>query len=328
MSEQVVEIKYNRAKFHRRVLANLIDVLLFVLIFFGCFLGARQIVVNSDGYINNEAELIQIKKDSGIFINDANGALRDVVTVYNGDESLSMSAKKIKTREAIDSFLIYTEEVCTSENFEIITTSYDEFRLSLTKGDKNYFEEVDGVIKETGDVLELNYYEDAYATFVDKYCQAYLIKYVPNYYDLTKYMSNILIFAEIAPSYLLSGLIVYLLPAFIFRKGKKTFGKALYHIGLVDSRVLNCTYPRYLARFAIFYFGELILSILSFGLPYIISFSVMVFSKKKQGFPDYMLNLQEVDTSKTKIFNNLDDIKLDQITPHKKPVDFSSTIKR
>jgi hypothetical protein len=54
----------------------------------------------------------------------------------------------------------------------------------------------------------------------------------------------------------------------------------------------------------------------------------MVFSKKKQGFPDYMLNLQEIDTSKTKIYNSLDEAKIDQITPHKKGIDFTSTIRR
>ena len=66
----------------------------------------------------------------------------------------------------------------------------------------------------------------------------------------------------------------------------------------------------------------------SFGLPYIVSFSIMVFSKKKQGFPDYMLGLQEIDTSKSKIYNSMEEIQLDQITPHRKPVDFTSVIKR
>ena len=137
-----------------------------------------------------------------------------------------------------------------------------------------------------------------------------------------------LIFCEIAPSYRVSGILTYLVPPLFFRKGKKTLGKALYKIGLVDSRLLNCTYPRFFARFAIFYFGELLLSLLSFGLPYIVSFSIMVFSKKKQGFPDYMLDLQEVDTSKAKIYNSLEEAKVDQITPHKKAIDFTSTIRR
>ena len=141
-------------------------------------------------------------------------------------------------------------------------------------------------------------------------------------------MSNILIFGEILPAYCLSGILIYLLPTFIFRRGRKTFGKAIYHIGVVDSRVLNCSLPRSLAKFSIFYFGELILSLFSFGLPFLVSFSIMVFSKKKQGFPDYMLGLEEVDTSEMKIFNDLVEIKLNEITPHKKAVDFTLPTKR
>ena len=89
---------------------------------------------------------------------------------------------------------------------------------------------------------------------------------------------------------------------FIKRRGRKTIGKAIYHIGLVDDRLLAPTYARFTARFAILLFAELILSVFSFGIPYIISFSLMAFSKRKQGFPDYMLHLYEVDTSKANIY--------------------------
>lgn len=328
MAEEVIEIKYTRAKFHRRLFANLVDILIFALLFVGCFIGFRSLVVNSSTYKTNEAQLVQIKRDSGIFINDPSGALRDVITVYNNDEALSMGQKKSKTINAINSFHNYVKEVCSNEIYQMIMTDYDEFRLEIKEGNNYYFILENGEIKETGDFLESKYYQNVYAKYVDKYCQAYLIKYIPSYYDLTKYMSNMLIFVEIAPSYLIAGILTYLIPPLIFRKGKKTLGKALYKIGLVDSRLLNCTYPRFFARFAIFYFGELILSLLSFGLPYIVSFSIMVFSKKKQGFPDYMLGLQEIDTSKTKIYNSMEEIQLDQITPHRKPVDFTSVIKR
>ena len=41
-----------------------------------------------------------------------------------------------------------------------------------------------------------------------------------------------------------------------------------------------------------------------------------------------MLDLQEVDTSKNKVFYTLEEIKLDQINPSKKPVDFNVPIRR
>ena len=73
---------------------------------------------------------------------------------------------------------------------------------------------------------------------------------------------------------------------------------------LLQTLIMNIapSFWRFTARFAIFFFGELILSLFTFGIPYIISFSIMAFSKDKQGFPDYMLRLHEVDTSKANIY--------------------------
>ena len=92
------------------------------------------------------------------------------------------------------------------------------------------------------------------------------------------------------------------MPPLFFKRGRKTLGKALYHIGLVDDRVLSPTFWRFSARFLIFLFAELLLSLFTLGIPYIISFSLMAFSKKRQGFPDYMLHLYEIDTSKANIY--------------------------
>ena len=48
----------------------------------------------------------------------------------------------------------------------------------------------------------------------------------------------------------------------------------------------------------------------------------MVFSKEKQGFPDYMLSLIEVDMSRTKIYLSYSEADLDKVNSHREPVDF------
>ena len=327
-NSQNVEIKYSRPRFYNRLLANLIDAVIFILLFFGLFLGSRAIVISTPTYQANEATIQDIKLESGIFKKDVGGAIRDVITVLNTDDSKSARNKKNDAKAAIDTFLTYCDEKCEANTALEIRNSYDEFRLSFDLEDQPIFTIDNGNIVEVGNADENYYYKKVYSVYIDEYCQAYLIKHVPQYYEITKYMSNVLIYAEILPSYLLSGIITYLLPTFIFRRGRKTFGKAIYRIGLVDNRVLNCSFKRSLARFAIFYFAELVLSLFSFGLPFIVSFSIMVFSMKKQGFPDYMLGLQEVDTSKNKIYNSIVEITIDEITPHKKAIDFNVPIRR
>jgi hypothetical protein len=121
-----------------------------------------------------------------------------------------------------------------------------------------------------------------------------------------------------------TGLIVYLVPLFIFRRGRMTFGKAMYGVGLVDSNCLSPSIGRTLARFSIFYFTILILSVFTFGLPIILSFSLMAFSKNKQGFADYMLRINEVDAKRTKIYFSFQEVELEKTSPYKKPIDFKT----
>ena len=65
-----------------------------------------------------------------------------------------------------------------------------------------------------------------------------------------------------------------------------------------------------------------LLSIITIGVPFIISTSMMLFTKKKQGFADYMLDLREIDTSTNKIYYSLEEINLSNIKPNHEPVDF------
>ena len=54
MEENTISITYKRPKFYRRIFANLIDILLFALTFFGLFLGCRGIVISSEQYQSNQ----------------------------------------------------------------------------------------------------------------------------------------------------------------------------------------------------------------------------------------------------------------------------------
>ena len=51
----------------------------------------------------------------------------------------------------------------------------------------------------------------------------------------------------------------------------------------------------------------------------------MAFSKKKQGFPDYLLGLFEVDTSHDKLYQSYEEISVEGVAGEKAPVDFQPT---
>ena len=166
-----------------------------------------------------------------------------------------------------------------------------------------------------------DYYKNIFKPFIMSDCAGYLIVEFPEYYDSMKVMSNYLFFIEIPVSLALGAILAYYVPGLFFRRGRKTLGKALFRIGLVDDKILSPSFWRFTARFGIF-FVELVTSLFTFAIPFIISFTLMVASKGKQGFPDYMLRLTEVDVSKAKIYLNKYDALLDSSKQNKEPIDF------
>ena len=153
-------------------------------------------------------------------------------------------------------------------------------------------------------------------------CGGYLTTLFPEYYSATKLTSNLLFFLEIPVAFALSAILTYLVPPLIFRRGRKTIGKLIYRVGLVDSQCLSPSLPRFLARFGIFFVLELALSFVTFGIPFIISFTMMAFSKRKQGFPDYMLGLTEISTVKHDIYFNKYEASILQIQERKSGISF------
>ncbi len=322
-----IKITYRPPKFFHRCIANLIDILLFALSFFCLFLSLRGIIQSTPSFNKVNDNMNQIKLDSGLYIENSKGEIRDVIT-YVGLVDLESYAKVVYAKNAIDTFLSYSEEVCDDKTADEIKKSYDDHRLNEKLIDKNnepyFIKNEEGIVIKNPDCKATNmeYFTNFYTPYIDDILQGYLLTSVPNYYDYTKYMSNMLFYVELPIAYLVSGVLIYFVPIIIFKRGRKTFGKAIYHIGLVDSRMLNPTFARSFARFAMFYFLELILSMFTFGIPYLVSFSLMAFSKHKQGFPDYMLGLREVDTSEHKIFFDYDEITLDELKHSKTPVNF------
>ena len=190
----------------------------------------------------------------------------------------------------------------------------------------SYFISVNGEIKknEACSANALTYFEKVYAPYIDDHCQGYLVTLFPNYLELVRFESNCLFFAELLPAYMLSPIVVYYVPTLFFKRGRMTIGKWMYHIGLVDKRLLIPSFKRSSARFLIFYFAELMLSPFTFAIPFIVSASLMAFSKSHQGFPDYLLGLYEVDADSNKLFFSHDEILLSDLGA-KKPVDFRPT---
>lgn len=323
----ITEIKYVTPKFHHRVFANLMDFILFALVTLGLFIGIRAIVTHTPDYIAKEDEILSIRKESGMYHVEGTKSL-DIVSFIDADTTgYTGYAKKAVSRDVIDHFIKYVGDKAGAESQKKVQDSYDTYRLGadLKYEGVPYFVKNDaGEIVENKECAANNeaYFHNAYGPYIDNYCQAYLITEVPGYLELGKWESATLFAGELLPAYLAGGILAYFVPTLFFRRGRMTIGKWMYRIGVADSNLLVPSFGRSFARFAIFYFAELILSPFTFAIPFLISFSLMAFSKKKQGLADYMLGLYEVDCSKSKLYFSKSEILLEGVNGEKKPVDF------
>lgn len=324
MDKPKIEIEYRPALFHRRVLANLLDILLLAAVFVGLFLGVRSIVHSQDFYKEQETTLNTIKKDSGLY-KEKQGELVDIV-YFLKNEDLTGVGKKELSIKAIEDFFAYAEINVSQEDYANLVKGYDEYRMKegMSYNGVSYFIKNGDVIEENPDckAVAQKYFEAVYAPYIDDVLQGFLIAKVPHFAEIIKDQGLLLFFGEIIPCYAFAGILVYLVPPLCFFRTRYTLGKALYHIGLTDKRLLSLPTGKFLGRFAIFYFAELLLSLATFAIPFIISFSLMAFSKRKQGFPDYLLGIVEIDLSDNRLYRNYDEIRLSQIDPSKKAVDF------
>ncbi len=335
--EHTIEINYRLPKFHHKILANMIDVIICVFLFFALFLASRTIVINTPKYQAADAKYQQSMLDSGLYFKSETNAklLVDIVThITNG--SYSAKGKCQLSRKSLSQYLSYMESETDEEKYKLIVDDYRNFFLdpNLKPGisgelkDEPYFVEdlfgevIPNPLLTDYPEIDNKYYKDCYEPYFDTHALKIYQTNSPTYRNNINYVNNMLLFVAVPSALLLAGFLTWFIPPLFFRKGRKTLGKALYHIGVVNKEYLNCSFPRFLARFAIFFFLEYILSIFTFCVPFIISITMSGFSKYKQSFPDYMLGLYEVDTSNNKIYNNKEEILLDETIVKKKPVDF------
>lgn len=334
-----IEIKYKPAKMIHRVMANLFDILIFALTTIALFLACRAITVRNDNYKLAYAGYRHAQVASGLYFDDNSESYPNIIEYLDKASGVSQIQKHKMSLDSIKTFYTYIvqEESVTDEVRAKIDDKYTKyFTKDMNHSGYPYIKSfsISGneiIIEEHsyGDAgvdedvpHDIDYYRDVYKPFVNDELLAVFGSYSSEYRVNIAKVGKMFVLIDAPISVGVAGLLIYLVPALCFKRGHKTFGKAMYHIGLIDSRYLNVSWKRFLARFAIFYFGILILSVFTLGVPMIISTSLMFFSKKKQGFADYMLGLREVDTSTNRIYYSLEEINLSNIDPHHKPVDF------
>ena len=308
------EIEYYRPKFTRKLAASFMDAFIFSLLSLLFVVIFNAIGDISPTYKQNSSELDTIKLDSGLFLEDNDGLVRDVVTIYNLDTETNSSVVEKEVVNSINNFFTYVDNNLSQELYESMIKEFDELRLdqkliySYEGNTYKLFIQKDGkVVKNNEVVVPSKSYISFYKDYIDNYALGYFHSKIDRVVTLEKYFSYVMAI-EVIVGVLVGSIINYYVFPLIFRRNRYTLGRLTYKIGLVNKDVLHVSFGQFTLRFLIIFFLEIALSFVTFGIPIIFSFTMSLVTKKKQYFHDYLLGIEEVDLQDNQVYYSKDEV--------------------
>ena len=308
------EIEYYRPKFTRKLAASFMDAFIFSLLSLLFVVISKAIGDVTPTYKQNSSELDTIKLDSGLFLEDNDGLVRDVVTIYNLDTETNSSVVEKEVVNSINNFFTYVDNNLSHELYESMIKEFDELRLdqkliySYEGNTYKLFIQKDGkVVKNNEVVIPIKSYIIFYKDYIDNYALGYFHSKIDRVVTLEKYFSYVMAI-EVIVGVLVGSIINYYVFPLIFRRNRYTLGRLTYKIGLVNKDVLHVSFGQFTLRFLIIFFLEIALSFVTFGIPIIFSFTMSLVTKKKQYFHDYLLGIEEVDLQDNQVYYSKDEV--------------------
>ena len=308
------EIEYYRPKFTRKLAASFMDAFIFSLLSLLFVVISKAIGDVTPTYKQNSSELDTIKLDSGLFLEDNDGLVRDIVTIYNLDTETNSSVVEKEVVNSINNFFTYVDNILSHELYESMIKEYDELRLdqkliySYEGNTYKLFIQKDGkVVKNNEVVIPSKSYISFYKDYIDNYALGYFHSKIDRVVTLEKYFSYVMSI-EVIVGVLVGSIINYYVFPLIFRRNRYTLGRLTYKIGLVNKDVLHVSFGQFTLRFLIIFFLEIALSFVTFGIPIIFSFTMSLVTKKKQYFHDYLLGIEEVDLQDNQVYYSKDEV--------------------
>ncbi len=297
MNEEVkkTELVYTKAKLRKRIGASFIDIFLIFFLTFVGFSITNMVIPYFPFYNDLLNERDQIYEDSYLYKDQV------LISEYiqSNEEFETTEEKKEYLREHIDLFYYQSRFI---DDKDKIKEEYAKRKLDYTLNDLYLFEE-----NENGDVVEKSVNPSYLVTFYTEEIENYALMNLFNdetYILNTQSIYLISILNIFIWFILMSFVFLYVFPAFIFKRGRKTIGMKIFKIGFIGVNALNVSVQRYSSRYVFTILVMYILDIFAFLIPLFVSLGMMYFSKREQNLIDYLFNTYVVDTTNDEIYLN------------------------
>ncbi|MDY2896046.1 MAG: RDD family protein [Candidatus Enterosoma sp.] len=289
-NENNTVLEYSKARIYQRVFSFFIDLFLAVLL--GMIINSLCGLVTSvvPKYQEVLQERIELQDQSGLF--DENQKLW-TLSLEGSDMTIQEKKELLSTR--LDEF--YHNDVFFEDD-----TFYQSYQKRKSEAVNEKGELLFKLI--SGSYVEKDFSDDVYYSFYQKEFENYAsaaLSHNVRFADLSNLIVRISVI-EIVLSMSVGFALSFVIMPLILKRGRKTIGMYLFKISLVGGDALNVRGKTLLFRNVLLLLIGYWLTIFTFGIPWLVSLTMMTFSKTGQDFFDYMSGTYVVSTKDKDIY--------------------------
>ncbi|MDD7093074.1 MAG: hypothetical protein PUI59_00120 [bacterium] len=289
-NENNTVLEYSKARIYQRVFSFFIDLFLAVLL--GMIINSLCGLVTSvvPKYQEVLQERIELQDQSGLF--DENQKLW----------TLSLEGSDMTIQEKKELFSTRLDEFYHNDVFFEDDTFYQSYQKRKSEAVNEKGELLFKLI--SGSYVEKDFSDDVYYSFYQKEFENYAsaaLSHNVRFADLSNLIVRISVI-EIVLSMSVGFALSFVIMPLILKRGRKTIGMYLFKISLVGGDALNVRGKILLFRNVLLLLIGYWLTIFTFGIPWLVSLTMMTFSKTGQDFFDYMSGTYVVSTKDKDIY--------------------------
>jgi len=289
----VLKVEYSKAKLYRRFFAFFIDVFLLAFLTGITYGLANMGITRIPAYEETISQRTKLQLDSGLYNSDQQTVVDYVSTA---EEFTTVELKKDYLARKLQGFY-ENAAFCTVKDKE----GYDDRRINAKDAGIVFFEVVEGEIRERN--INPQYFYDFYVKEVENH--ALLLLSQNSQYFQTTQVIFLTSFISIVTLLILNyGFLNVIVPVCIFRQGRKTFGRAVFRIGIVDRKALSPTRGKYILRAILEFLFFIVLDFVAFLLPLGVSATMLLLSEHSQNLTDYIFGHYMVDTTVDDVYED------------------------
>lgn len=309
----VISLEYPKASWWKRLFAFLFDFLMAAIVATCIIVPSKSALNNNPQYANAVSTMNEIELNSGLYVTKEKKIV-PITTAWAFSSSATPTNEDYGRLDA--DYETALQSFFSNSAFFASDVGKDKY-LSLKVGDSSikqsdkktpywhYVVDEGGnnkLVAQTDNQTLVNFY----VTAIDENAIPLISTQTPSYIEASKivFWGTFLLIYLIA---LLCLFAFFCLVPLIFRRGWQTFGKKLFKISLINGQAVNPKARQYWLHCLLTFFFDFVIGSVSFGIPLIVSFTMLMTRKDGQDFEDYVSGIYAVDTTDETIYFSRDE---------------------